>query len=113
MLFSYLRGAAGALVVAACAGGVEAGTGSDEPRGSSGGQVSAVGIVRVTVDSSGLSAPPRFVRAPATDGRRIPRESTQDLILVPLPAPLWAAASGLTALAMVGLWRRHRLRAEH
>jgi hypothetical protein len=113
MLFSYVRGAAGAIVIAACANVVEAGSDGQESRGSSG--EAPVAVVYVSIDSRGLSAPPRFSPSPAMLDEKpaIQRESSQDLILVPLPAPLWAAASGLTALAMVGLWRRHRLRAEH
>ncbi len=37
---------------------------------------------------------------------------SQNLVLVPLPAPFWAATSGLTSLLLIAAWRRHRLRSE-
>lgn len=67
-----------------------------------------------TIDMDGLSAAPRFARgqgmpdeAPGDAGMR-----SQNLVLVPLPAPVWAATSGLTSLLLIAAWRRHRLRSE-
>jgi hypothetical protein len=105
----WRRWGAAASVIAAFALAESAGadTGTDGQRGSCGGE--SAGSFPARIDVTGLGAPPRFQPSPAMLQEQPSRE-TQELILVPLPAPVWVTATGLSGLAIVAAWRRHKLR---
>ncbi len=85
----------------------------DLARGSGEREVAAP-LVYATIDMDGLSATPRFMTGPEPDPASTAMAGTrsQNVVLVPLPAPFWAATSGLTSLVLIAAWRRHRLRSE-
>jgi hypothetical protein len=57
-----------------------------------------------------VAAQPLYASAPARmEGGGAPGVEP---VLVPLPPGVWAAMSGLAGLAMVAVWRKHRLREE-
>ena len=63
------------------------------------------------VNLEGLSAPTRYAPAPVASGALSGSPAAEPL-LVPLPPGVWATMSGLTGLAIVAMWRKHRLREE-
>ena len=64
------------------------------------------------VNVDGLGKTPAFIQPPMHSSRTGETVMDADPVLVPLPPSAWAAASGLVGLAVVAVWRRHKLRGE-
>lgn len=113
MLREWERAAACAVIAIGVPFFVAVGQTVEAARGS-GEEEIATPAINTTIDMDGLGATPRFMTVPDPEAAAAATVASrsQNVVLVPLPAPFWAATSGLTSLVLIAAWRRHRLRSE-
>lgn len=79
-------------------------TGAVNAQGSGGDKAYAIPQIELAAQPLYAAAAPTSVDVSGAPG--------VEPVLVPLPPGVWAAVSGLTGLAVVAVWRKHRFRQE-